>query len=347
MANKRPNKNSSGIKGFVIGFAAIIIVIAGVLFWNNYALSSAGTVDGERVPVEFQRFYAFNLRMETEWQLPFFGATWDESWQTQANEVGFEQASQIIVARNWANEIGLELTAEDELEVELRVGQFRSIWIDDGVDFIREMGFSNNQFEQFVRYQILHERLAEYIGLQMPIDGEELAIQLDIAFQEYLLENLTSLRHVFAMFIQVEDFQLANDLMQRYTFGESFEQLIREYSLFFNEEFQEFDEDGEPIYYINILNTPLTEETLSFLYHATEGALIVPQELIDGTWGLYYITHINEPIDFMGWGFETYEELEEIFKAQEENNLRIAHFGELLNVRMQLADIVPNSRIVR
>ena len=348
MSNKRKGK-SSGIKGFVVAFIAFIIVITGALIWNNNSLSYAGVVDGNRIPVAFHRFFYWDIRQNTEWELMFSGLSWDQEWEDFANESAFSHASELIIVRNWANSIGVELDQEGQLLAELRLGELTSMF---GMEYFRELGFNNSLLQRFAEYLVLYEKMAEHIWLQNDISDQELEEMLEEEFEQFLLENLLNLRHIHALFLEVEDMEIANNLIQEHALGTSLESIIREHSLSFNEEFQQFTEDGEPIYTVNILNHLMTGEEfdgelISFLYQMEPGTITTPWLLSNQNWGVFYISHIEEPVDFLHQGIETYEELQDFFNATRGHQIRIEYFADILHIQREIADIETNSRIIR
>ena len=345
MAKNRRRRKDDGIKGFIIAFVAIMVALSGALLWNSYNLSAAGRVDGERIPRAFHNFFWDEAANNLMWQLMMQGMAWGDEAEQMVNDAAFNHVTELFVAKNQFNALGLQLTAQNELDIELRLGELRA---QNPQENLRALGLNDNLLERLATYMIKHQVLVEHIGQQMPAPEGGLAHALNEAFTEFISNNLFQIRHVYVYMIEVGSEEFMRTLFNRVMF-EDFLELMREYSLFQVPnliEVESDDEDEEPTEFINVLNTPVDFETVALIYEMEPGDMTMA-ELDNGNFAIFKVSHIEGPIDIWGAGITTWEELEEIFKDEEEQRLRTTHFNDQMFIWREQANIVPNNRVVR
>jgi len=333
MARKpKANSQNTTIRNVAIVFCAFILVVGALLIWNNRSLSFAGTVNDERMPIEHFHFFWNEAHEMLAWE---FGGVGGQAFDELAMEIGFEGLVELNLAMFQAETLGITLNEEDMEEVAQRAEFYRAINTHSDFDGIAAMGFTNSSFMRFVEMRVLSDRVFEHFAALVEVSEEE----LEEAYEEFVAENYFDLKNVFVHIIEVEQEDLAGTIWNRFTMGEDFRELMREYSIVYDPESLFVDEDGETIEYVNILTTNLVQDMdqIAIAYAMEPGMASVVIEIPNGNFVIFEVVHIEDVVDR--------EQLEIDFKEHHEGVLRGEFFRNQLIIWREQAEIMPNSRI--
>ena len=326
----RANSHDNTIRNIIIGFSVIILIVGALLIWNNRSLSYAGTINGERIPIEHLSFFQ-NQAWET---LVWGGMPASPQTEAWAMELGFDSLLVLHVTAGRAAEFGLSLADVDAEEVESRINTIRMMHDRPDIDMIAAMGFSNASLRRFVELQVLHELVYQHLVETIAVDEEELAE----AFEQYLEENFRDFAQVMVHLIVVEEESQADAIMNRILMGADFTELMREYSVIFDH--LPRDEDGQHIYAMDFDHTLLAFEPGFTLlaYDLEEGEISDILHMADGGFAIMEVVEINQIRDM--------DEVEASFREDYLSVLQEDYFLQRLEQWTEEADIVPNSRII-
>jgi hypothetical protein len=315
-----------------MGFAVIILIIGGLLVWNNRSLSFAGTIDGDRMPIEH-----FNFYRNQAWQTLVFSFGWpnDDETEAWATASGFERLTELHLTTRRAAEFGFSVADVDADEVQEHMELLRTMLEAPDFDAIAALGFTNTSFREFVELQMLHELVYRHITDLVTIDEEEMAE----AFEQHLIDSFMEMNQVLVYMIEVETQERADALLRALLVGDDFVELMREHSVAFDEDMLELDEVGQPILTMDVFHTPLAwdEELLEVAYALEIGEISGILELPTGNFAIVQAVEINEIM--------TREMMEAEFMPMHEERLRDEYFRERLGQWAEEAEIVQNNRI--
>lgn len=330
--SKKPKANNQNntIKKIFTSFVIILIVFSTALIWNNRSLSYIGTLNGNRIPIEFYNLIFSQMAMEFEFSLMMQGLPFSPEFRYLIAEDAFNNLLEMMVAVEMANELGLYLGEVELTMAQLAANNTRDMHTSAN---IRNMGFTNRSLNQFFYNNALHGELYEYIIAQREVTEEELAT----AFAEFLEENIQDLYAHIVYLITFDDYEQASSILLRIAMGEDFMELMREYSTSYWPDFLPVDEYGELIEHADIrqfTTDPLAIEAVRALEVSDISDII---HFMDGTFAIVNLHSIEEP---------DYEELEEQFNEFTEANLRDEFFTEQMFLRMAQIEVTRNTRVL-
>ena len=328
MAKKpRANSQNKTIRNVVIAFSAIVIVIGALLIWNNRALSYAGTIDGERVPMAHLNFFHSNWlgMLGNEWGMHIDSATND-----LARQWGWDDASTLWIISNQADLLGIVMTDDDWADVDEIVDEITAIF---GTAGLRDWGFTTASFRRFAERMVLQDLVSERILQDAFIDEDVLQEQLD----EFLEESALELQTVSILYVEVETREEADRIMGEVFMGRPLYQLMREYSIAYDVYALPLDDEGYAIEIIDARATPLASWQVTPVQALGVGTLSDIHELENGNFAIFQIVDIEDP-DF--------EAVEEFFRSQFIENAQNEHRDNALFIWRENARIEPNSRIL-
>ena len=326
---KKPKANSQNntIRGIIIAFSAIIVVIGALLIWNNRSVSFAGRIDGERVPIGQLNFFHQNWIDEVHfnWGLPITDdiAEMTRGW-------AWAELVDMWVVSNQADLLGISLTAEDMVDVDELVDAFNAFY---GRDTLRTLGFTDSSLRRFAERSVLETRVRLHVIEDVIINENE----LEEAFEVHLIENMHELQTILVYYIEVATQELADQLLTEMFMGASIVDLMRTHSIVYDPSVLPVDEDGELIERINAMHTNLNEEQIAMVFALGVGTLSDIQWLDNGNFAVFQVADVVE--EDREVSLERFRE-QFILTAQHElfeNNMLIwrAH-----------ADVVPNRRVL-
>ena len=336
---KKPKANShdNTVKNMIISFCVIIFIVGTLLVWNNYTLSYAGTVDGERMPVTHLNFYQNQAWDTLLWQIGMMPGPETEEW---AMEIAYDSLIELHLTASRAADFGFSLADVDADNVDERMDMLRLMHERPDMDVFAAMGFSNRSFRRFVELQALHELVYEHIISMATVDEQE----KQEAFEQFWAESFTHYTDVLVHLIEVETQDEANAVIARTLGGENFVDLMRELSVSFDEESLQYDDDGQPILTQNIEFSILAEwgehEHIALAYGMEEGEISMPISIAGGNWVIFEVAEI------FGLDEDEMVQLEEDFKHNHEMRTRDEYFRERFEEWKKEANIVPNGRVL-
>jgi len=334
---RRPKANShdNTIRNMIIGFLVVILIIGGLLIWNNRALSYAGTVDGVRMPIEH-----FNFYQNQAWETLVFWSGMPDNAETAAwaMEIGFEGLVELHLTAIRAAEFGLSLADVDPDEVRESMDAIRAMYERPEIDMIAALGFSNASFRRFVELQVLHGLVHEHVIGLATLDEEEMAE----AFEQHMLEidTIARMNEVLVHWIEVETEELANTLHGMILVNpDNFTEYMREHTLGFDEDALELDDAGEPILTINVDHTPIAwdSDTHNIPYAMEVGDISGVIQLLTDTFAIFEVVEINEVM--------TRDEMEMEFIPFYEEHIQNMYFRERVEQWIEEANVVLNERV--
>jgi len=333
---KRPKANShdNTIRNVIIGFTIVIAIIAAVIIWNNRSLSYAGTLDGERMPVEHLSFFQNQAWETLVWN---FGMPEGPETAEWALEIAVENLLEMHLSVNRAADFGITMADVDADDVESNMEMIRMMYERaDGFDIIAAMGFTNSSFRRFVEMQMLQTLLFQHISEMVTVSEDEFAE----AFEQHLEENIVHITQVLAHMIVVEEESQADAIMNQILMGSNFIDLMREHSVIFDEEMLVIDEDGEHVYAHDVDWSPLAmqPELLARAYGMEIGDVSEVMPLDDGTFIIIEIADIVHHMDM--------DEFEADFRTNHEMQMQGEYFRERLEQWRETAEFVPNTRVL-
>lgn len=349
MAKKpKANNQNNMVRNVIIIFAAIILVAGTLIVWNNRDMSFAGTVDGQRIPMSHLNFF-WNSWGDNEglmWEMLQHGIM---PGSPEANEFIMELAwnsvvEQTIVASH-AEDMGITLAGENAEMVDEQIETFEN-WFthvnEEGEvlvtssEMIRALGFSNASFRRFAEQVVLAGLVHDHIVASVELGDEELAE----AFAEHLEEHF-DYSDVFVHIIEVDTEELANELWMQIALGADFLGLMREYSLAYNTDMLEEDEEGNLIEDLHILATNLrtNQDHIEMAHDMGIGDVSSIITLDNNNFAIFEVVRIEHLDD------EGRAELEEEFNAWHTSVVSNEHFSNQVMIWLEQADVRQNSRV--
>ena len=325
---RRPKANShdNTVRNIFIGFAVIILIVGALLVWNNRSLSFAGTIDGERMPIEHLNFYQVQAWQALQWE------GWPDGPQLEmwALEIGFDSLQVLHLVTGRAADFGLSVADVDAAEVDRRVAELDR-------DFVTRMGFNNRTFRQFIELQVLHELVFEHITGLVTVDEDEITE----AFEQHVDENFTQFTQVMVHLIVVEEESQADAILAQIMGGADFTELMREHSVIFDEEYMFRDDAGDLIYAVDFDLTILFLEPgfILLAYDMEEGDVSDVLHMADSRFAIMEAVEVNQLRDM--------DEVEATFREEFRRRTEVEYFHDRLDQWREEADIVPNSRIIQ
>jgi len=326
---KKPKANSQNntIRGIIIAFSAIIVVIGALLIWNNRNVSFAGTIDGQRVPVAHLNVFHQNWidQIHFEWGIPV-----TDDIAVMARGWAWDELVDLWIVSNQADLLGITLTADDMLQVDEIVDSYNSFF---GREHLRAWGFTNASLRRFAERLVLQDLVAQRVIQDVIIDEYE----LEEAFEAFLVEHAFELQTVFIYYIEVASMELADQLLMQIFMGAPIVELMREHSLVYDPLALPLDEDGEPIEMINAFNTALNSEQIGTVFAMGIGTLSDVQMLDNGNFALFQVVDVEEADRELVFEF-FYED----FTLAAQNQLLENH----LLIWRAHTDVTQNSRVL-
>jgi hypothetical protein len=335
MARKpRANSHDNTIRNMIIGFCVIILIAGGLLVWNNQSLSYAGTLNGERMPVQHLNFF-----QNQAWEDLVFFHGWPPGPETEAwaMQFAYESLLELHLTTARAEEFGFSLADVSADEIDARLAVIRMMHERPDVDIFAHMGFSDRGLRRFAHLQGLHDLVRQEIMSRVLIDDADLAS----ALEEHLEANFMQFIDVMVHTIQVETREQADTVLELIEEGADFTDLMREFSITFHEELLPLDEDGQPIFAVNVDFSDLAmwaPEYLELAYEMEIGETSDALSIAGGSWIIFEVADIVEAMDM--------DDFEENFKIHHENQLRDEYFREILEGWRSAANIAANSRVL-
>ena len=334
MARKpKANSHDKTIRNMIIGFGAIVLIIAAVLIWNNRDLSYAGTVDGERMSFSQLQFE----QNQAWWMLLDWGMMPDNDTADFALQIGFENLVDLYVTINRAANFGLSLADVDVEDIENRIAWYQMMFNNEDFDVIASLGFNNTTFRRFIEMRVLQDLVYEHVTEQLEVREDA----LDAAYEAHLEENFFFLRDFLVHIIDTESIEDAEDILEQLEAGVDFVDLMRAHSFTYDPNNQEVADDGTITETRNARLTTLQDNDghLRMVYGMEEGEISGIIELEHGIFSIVEVVTINEMV-------ADYEVFEANFRAQQEGQWRDEYFRERLQGWRDEAEVVRNTRVV-
>ena len=337
MAKKpRANSHDKTTRNIIIGFCTIILIVGAVLMWNNRALSYAGTVDGERMPISHLQFYQNQAWRQLTWD---WGVNPHDPWTVElALQIGFDNLVEFNVVVNRAAEFGLSLADVDAQQVEDRIAEYR-MFHDMDDEIIRTLGFSSASYRRFIEMRILYDMVQEHVGNLLVVTEDALAA----AYEQHLEDSFLFLTEVSVHVIETHTREQAEGMLAQIMEGADFVDLMRASSISYDPNNQQIGPDGEIIESINVLFTSLDREEdlehIMMIYSMEEGEMSDILELSNGHFAIFEVVDVNPVI-------EDFEAFEEAVRNNHEAQWRFDYFRERLDAWMENVEVVRNTRVV-
>ncbi|MCL2573792.1 MAG: hypothetical protein FWE34_04470 [Defluviitaleaceae bacterium] len=329
---KRPRANShdNTIRNIIIGFSVMILIVGGLLIWNNLDLNHAGTLDGERMPRAHLSFF-----FDQEWMNLIMGWGMPENEETHqwAMEFAFDRVAEMHLIHNQTERLGISSNDIDAEELDLIIQEvleslYRPQINMTGQDVIRAMGFTNASFRRFIEMEMMNALVFDhYFDLATISEADA-----EAAFEQYLVDEAMELTQVTIRAIVTEDIETANAVMTLVNAGGTdFVDLMREYSAI------PFDED--------MIEVDIWESALSQDFNLVEIAYTMqigeitpePLSMIGGSWAIFEVVNIEDRFDA--------DFVRDFFMGEYEEQMRVSYFREQVAEWEEVANIRRNPRI--
>jgi hypothetical protein len=331
--NHKRKSDDKTVRRALLAFAVFILVVGTALVINNRSLSFAGTVNGQRIPMAHFRFQ-FDLVAEGLGQ---------DAWmfdQLTIGEFSFEQLADLnVVTSRGAEEFGIVLSSQDIANSRIEADAIRASMTFNGVDLIRQMGFSRAGFYRFTEMWTLYHLILEEITGRLEVTDEELSE----AYEEFLEENIGDYTKFYVYMVEVETEELAEELRQQLlqqVFGganiiDSVVAMIDAHNVV--SLFVDFDDN---IASADIVQTNAGAAHMAEVQEMDAANVNISQvaPLTSGNYGFFVLDEIK---------IEIPEELEEQFKEYYESELRHAFFREYADLWTSQSNISQNARFFR
>jgi len=333
MAKKpKANSQSNALKKIGITFAAIILVVGGLLIWNNRILSIAGTVDGVRVPIA-----QLNYFMSEQFDNLFQQFGFLPEIEPLARELAWGDIMDLYIIASRADDFDIVLDSEDYEEVEELIAFLNLMHVSPSFNRLRNMGFNNNSLRTFVELLVLQDRIFERVTEVVEVEEEE----IEAAFLLYSLEDFWRFADVYIYVIEVETMADAQAIQYRLMMGDDFIELMREFSLVYDPENLEYDEDGNLIEYIDSFVSAFgwDLDQIRAVYETPVGEFSEVFELYNGNFGIFKVA------DFIPIEDDELLTVTDQFRENFIASVRFEFFQNELVIWREQAEAIQNRRI--
>jgi predicted DNA-binding protein len=281
-----------------------------------------GTVNGYRIPVSHFRFQYHLLWEELG----------EDAWmfdELTISEHVFDQMVDLHVVLARADEFGVVLSPEDIENSRLEADWIRENLTHDGNDLIRQMGFSRSSFYRLTDMLTLYNAIRLEIGSRLEVTSEKLAE----AYGEYIEENIEDFTRFHVYMVEVEDEELAANLLRQIISGADIADVINEHNVA-----SLFADSEDNIISGDIMHTNAGSAHISMVREMEPGDFSEVGPLAGGNYGFFMLDDIIIDIP---------EEMEQYFNMEFEAHLRHAHFREYADFWISQSNFSQNARFFR